>query len=66
VLIQVAIECGVHREVTVTLMMAQAATDVELQDIKGFPLGDGLGDYEDLLEGFKLVANVVSAFVPVD
>jgi hypothetical protein len=29
--------------------MAQVATDVELQDVEGFPMGEGLGDYEDLL-----------------
>jgi hypothetical protein len=46
--------------------MAQAATDVELQDIKGFHMGERLGDYEDLLEGFKLAANVVAALVPTD
>jgi hypothetical protein len=46
--------------------MAQAATDIELQDIEGFPLGEGLGDYEDLLEGFEPVANIVAALVPAD
>jgi hypothetical protein len=29
-------------------------------------LGEGLGDYEDLLEGFEPVANVVAALVPTD
>jgi hypothetical protein len=47
-------------------MMAQVATNVELQDVEGFPLGEGLGDYKDLLEGFKLVANVVAALVLTD
>jgi hypothetical protein len=46
--------------------MAQAATDVELQDVEGFPMGEGLGDYEDLLQGFEPAANVVAALVPVD
>jgi hypothetical protein len=46
--------------------MARAATDVELQDVEGFPIGEGLGDYEDLLEGFKIVANVAAALVPTD
>jgi hypothetical protein len=46
--------------------MAQVATDVELQDVEGFPMGEGLGDYEDLLEGFEPVANVVTALVPTD
>jgi hypothetical protein len=46
--------------------MAHAATDVELQDIEGFPMGERLGDYEDLLEGFEPAANVIAALVPVD
>jgi hypothetical protein len=46
--------------------MAQAATDVELQDVEGFHMGERLGDYEDLVEGFKPVANVVAALVPMD
>jgi hypothetical protein len=29
-------------------------------------MGKGLGDYEDLLEGFELVANIVAALVPTD
>jgi hypothetical protein len=29
-------------------------------------MGEGLGDYEDLLEGFEPVANVVAALIPVD
>jgi hypothetical protein len=29
-------------------------------------MGEGLGDYEDLLEGFKLAANVIAALVPMD
>jgi hypothetical protein len=29
-------------------------------------LGEGLEDYEDLLEGFELAANVVAALVPMD
>jgi hypothetical protein len=29
-------------------------------------LGEGLRDYEDLLEGFELIANVVAALVPTD
>jgi hypothetical protein len=66
VLIRAAIEHGVHRGAAIALTMAQAATDVELQDVKGFPLGEGLGDYEDLLEGFELAANVVAALVPAD
>jgi hypothetical protein len=39
---------------------------VELQDVEGFPHGGGLGDYEDLLEGFEPAANVIAALVPVD
>jgi hypothetical protein len=46
--------------------MAQAAIDVELQDVEGFPMGEGLGDYKDLLEGFEPAVNVVAALVPVD
>jgi hypothetical protein len=46
--------------------MAQGATNVELQDIEGFPMGEGLGDYEDLLEGFESAVNVVAALVLVD
>jgi hypothetical protein len=46
--------------------MAQAATDVELQDIEGFLMGEGLGDYEDLLKVFEPVVNVVAALVPAD
>jgi hypothetical protein len=46
--------------------MAQAATDVELQDVKGFPLWEGLRDFEDLLEGFQSAVNVIAALVPVD
>jgi hypothetical protein len=29
-------------------------------------MGEGLGDYEDLLEGFEPAVNVVTALVPVD
>jgi hypothetical protein len=29
-------------------------------------MGEGLGDYEDLLEGFGPAANVIPALVPVD
>jgi hypothetical protein len=65
-LIRAAIECGIHRGVAVALSMAQAATDVELQDVKGFPMGEGLGDYEDLLEGFELAVNVIATLVPTD
>jgi hypothetical protein len=39
---------------------------VELQDVEGFPMGEGLGDYEDLLEGFEPAANIVAALVPTD
>jgi hypothetical protein len=65
-LIRAAIERGVRRGATVALTMAQAATDVELQDVEGFPMGERLGDYEDLLEGFEPAANVVAALVPAD
>jgi hypothetical protein len=41
-LIQAVIECGIRRGAAVTLTMAQVATDVELQDVEGFPLGEGL------------------------
>jgi hypothetical protein len=34
--------------------MAQAATDMDLQDIKGFPMGEELGDYEDLVTALVL------------
>jgi hypothetical protein len=46
--------------------MAQAATDVELQNVEGFPTGEGLADYEDLLKGFEPAANVVAALVSAD
>jgi hypothetical protein len=39
---------------------------VELQDVEGFPMGEGLGDYEDLLKGFESVMNVVTALVPTN
>jgi hypothetical protein len=42
------------------------ANGVELQDVEGFLMGEGLGDYEDLLEGFELAVNVVAALVPTD
>jgi hypothetical protein len=29
-------------------------------------MGEGLGDYGDLLEGFEPVMNIVTALVPVD
>jgi hypothetical protein len=29
-------------------------------------MGEGLGDYEDLLKGFKPVANIVAALVPAN
>jgi hypothetical protein len=29
-------------------------------------MGEGLGDYEDLLEGFEPAVNVVTALVPTD
>jgi hypothetical protein len=29
-------------------------------------MGEGLGDYEDILKGFKPVANVVAALVPTN
>jgi hypothetical protein len=66
VLIWTTIEHGIRRGAAVALTMAQAATDVELQDVEGFPMGVGLGDYKDLLKGFKPAANVVAALVPVD
>jgi hypothetical protein len=66
VLIQVGFERGVHRGAIFALMMAQVTTDMELQDIEGFLMGEGLGDYEDLLEGFKPAANVIAALVPAD
>jgi hypothetical protein len=65
-LIRAAIEHGVRRGATVVLTMAQAATDVELQDVEGFPMGEELGGYEDLLKGFKPAANIVAALVPAD
>jgi hypothetical protein len=42
------------------------ATDVELQDVDGFPMGEGLGDYEDLLKGFELAVNIITTLVPAD
>jgi hypothetical protein len=39
---------------------------MELQDVEGFLMGEGLGDYEDLLEGFELAANSITALVPAD
>jgi hypothetical protein len=66
VLIRAVIERGVHRGAAVALTMAQGATDVELQDVEGFPMGEGLRDYEELLEGFEPVANVIAALVPAD
>jgi hypothetical protein len=65
-LIRAVIERGVRRGAAVAPMMAQAATDVELQDIEGFPMGEGLGDYVDLLEGFEPAPNVIDALVLVD
>jgi hypothetical protein len=44
-LIRAAIKRGVRRGAAVALTIAQAATDVELQDVEGFPMGEGLGDY---------------------
>jgi hypothetical protein len=29
-------------------------------------MGEGLGDYKDLLEGFEPAANVIATLVPVD
>jgi hypothetical protein len=29
-------------------------------------MGEGLGDYEDLLEGFETTANIIVALVPID
>jgi hypothetical protein len=46
--------------------MAQAATDVELQDVEGFPMGERLGNYEDLLKGFEPGVNVIAALVPTN
>jgi hypothetical protein len=40
-LIRAAIERGVRRGAAVALTMAQAATDVELQDVEGFLMGEG-------------------------
>jgi hypothetical protein len=40
-LIQAVIEDGVLQGAAIALRMAQAATDVELQDIEGFPMGEG-------------------------
>jgi hypothetical protein len=65
-LIRAAIERGVHRGATVALTMAQAVTNVELQDVEGFPMGEGLGDYEDLLEGFEPAVNIDATLVPMD
>jgi hypothetical protein len=63
-LIWAAIERGVRQGAVVALI--QAATDVELQGVEGFSVGEGMGDYEDLLEGFEPAANVVTALVPAD
>jgi hypothetical protein len=65
-LIRAAIEHSVRQGADVVLTMAQVATDVELQDVEGFSMGEGLGDYKDLLEGFELAANVVATLVPTD
>jgi hypothetical protein len=65
-LIQAIIKRGICRGTTIALMMAQAATDMELKDVEGFPMGEGLGDYEDLLEGFEPVANVIAVLVPAN
>jgi hypothetical protein len=65
-LIWATIERGVHRGAAVALIMAWAATDVELQDVEGFPMEEGLGDYEDLLEGFELATNIVATLIPID
>jgi hypothetical protein len=40
------------------------AIDVELQDVEGFPMGEGLGEYKDLLEGFDLAVNVIAVTEP--
>jgi hypothetical protein len=64
--IQAAVERGVRRGAAVAPMMAQAAIDVELQDVEGFPMGEGLGEYEDLLDGFEPAASVIDALVLVD
>jgi hypothetical protein len=66
VLIRAVIKCGVCRGAAIALMMAQAATDMDLQDVEGFPMGEGLGDYEDLLEGFEPAANVIATLVLAD
>jgi hypothetical protein len=39
---------------------------VELQDVECFPMGEGLGDHEDLLEGFEPAMNVVAPLIPTD
>jgi hypothetical protein len=62
----VVIERDIRRGAVVALTMALAATDMDLQDVEGFPLGEGLGDNEDLLEGFELAANVIAAMVHAD
>jgi hypothetical protein len=64
--IRAAIERDIRRGVAVAVTMAQAATDMVLQDIEGFPMGEGLGDYEDLLEGFEPAVNVIAVLVHVD
>jgi hypothetical protein len=65
-LIRATFERGVRQGANVVLTMAQVATDVELQDVEGFSMGEGLGDYKDLLEGFELAANIVATLVPAD
>jgi hypothetical protein len=60
------IEHGIRRGAAVVLTMAQAATDMELQDVEGFPLGEGLGDYKGLLMGFQPATNIVTALLPAD
>jgi hypothetical protein len=64
VLIRTAIEHGGRQGAAVALTMAQATTNVELQDVEGFPMGEGLGDYEDLLEGFEPVAMTLAPVMP--
>lgn len=44
--------------------MAEASTDVDLIGVEGFPPGQALEDYTDLLPQYEMAVNVISTIVP--
>lgn len=60
-----AIGRGVRRSLAVALAMAEAHTSADLTNVEGFPEGESLEDYADLLPQYGPTVNVVAALFPL-